>query len=151
MTDVLARLDSEEADADEAVVVQRLRTMLAGDLSQLTARRSAAWSAVEAERARLLKRARLVATTLHRASLPGQLRRDFDVLIVDEANAAQFPTVFLAAARTSESVVIAGDFRQLPPVVHSSTALATQWLGRDAFEIGGVARAAGVRHASPPA
>ncbi|HKJ94654.1 MAG TPA: AAA domain-containing protein, partial [Gammaproteobacteria bacterium] len=119
MTDVLARLDREDADAGETVVVERVRKILAGDLSLLKARRAARWPALEAERERLLQRARLVATTLHRASLPEQLRRDFDVLIVDEANAAQFPTVFLAAAGTRERVVIAGDFRQLPPVVLS--------------------------------
>lgn len=148
MSDVLTRLEADEADPDERSSVEGLRDILVEDLQHLKTRKVAAWQGIKTERERLLKQSRLVATTLHRAHLPGQLQRDFDVVIVDEANAAQFPTVVLSAARARKHVVIAGDFRQLPPVVLSRTARARKWLGRDAFEVAGLVRT--TRELSPP-
>lgn len=48
------------------------------------------------------------------------------------------PLVFYAAGLATASVIIAGDFRQLPPIVISEEKLAGEWLKRDVFEMAGI-------------
>jgi len=129
-------------------VEDELRRRLAEDLDRIRAGAHGRDVEREAIRHRLLRRARIVATTLHRASLPGQLPGDYDAVVVDEASAASIPHVFLAACRARTRVVIAGDPRQLPPVVKSDDPRARKWLGRDVFHLGGLVGPA--REGDPP-
>src|SRR2546425_13289762 len=44
------------------------------------------------------------------------------------------PMCYYAAGLAKHSVVVAGDFRQLAPIVISEDSLALEWLKKDAFE-----------------
>lgn len=81
----------------------------------------------------IVARARVVATTVHRAYLPGQIERTFDVVVIDEAGMVGLPTAYVAAARATQQVVLAGDFRQLPTIVTSRAPDVARWVERDAF------------------
>lgn len=48
------------------------------------------------------------------------------------------PALRVAAARAEDNVVLVGDFKQLPPIHHSTQELADEWLGRDTFRAAGV-------------
>lgn len=89
--------------------------------------------------ARLVREARMVATTIHQTFLSPLLADNgrFDAVIVDEASMVQ-PIALYVAAGLADRIIIAGDFRQLPPVVHSTTVPANAWLRRDAFEAAGI-------------
>src|ERR1022692_3359567 len=63
----------------------------------------------------------------------GPLQRQFDVVIIDEASMLMFPMSFYAAGLAKRTVVVAGDFRQLPPIVLSDELLVNEWLKKDAF------------------
>lgn len=149
--DALSALACGTAEDTHAVEAgPELRHTLTEDLRRLRQGATTRPAGADVDRGRLLSRARIVATTLHRAYLPGQLDWSFDTVIVEEASAASFPVLFAAVAlRARRRVVIGGDFRQLPPVVRSWDSRAEAWLGRDAFQVGGLVEA--VEHgASPP-
>ncbi len=86
----------------------------------------------------IIARARVVATTVHRAYLPGQVERTFDAVVIDEAGMVGLPAAFVAAARASQHVVVAGDFRQLPTIVTSPAPAVARWVERDAFTAAGI-------------
>ncbi len=48
------------------------------------------------------------------------------------------PLVYYVAGLATQSVTVAGDFRQLPPIVMSDEPLAAEWLKRDVFENAGI-------------
>lgn len=140
VADLLGRLErqqgdapdtSKSEDADEA----HLRRILLEDLRVLEQEVEIRQHLVGRVRRSLLEQARVVGTTLHRAFLPGQLDRTFDTVIVDEASSAAVPLVLTAAARAERSMVIGGDFRQLPPVCHADHPAARTWMGRTAFDV----------------
>ena len=87
----------------------------------------------------LIGKATIVATTLTRAYLRESIQaRRFDTVILDEASMAPIPALWIAAGLADASVVVVGDFKQLPPIVLSSHPLAEKWLGRDVFEVAGI-------------
>jgi len=83
---------------------------------------------------KILGRCRILATTAYRTYLGKGPRRQFDVVVVDEASMLMPPLVYYAAGLAGSSVTVAGDFRQLPPIVQSDGPLAEEWLKRDVFE-----------------
>ena len=89
---------------------------------------------IEQVRQSVISRCRIMATTVYKTYLKGQVERQFDVVIIDEASMLMLPMSFYAAGRASRTVVVAGDFRQLPPIVMSDEPLAAEWLKKDAFE-----------------
>lgn len=87
---------------------------------------------------RLLRSASVVATTVHQTYLSRQLMDlSWDVVVVDEASMVNPITLFVAAG-LGERTVIAGDFRQLPPVSLSRTPAARAWLAQDPFAVVGI-------------
>lgn len=112
-------------------------------LKELIARRigprtMATAEAFRRESERLVARSRILATTIHQTYLSPLLTQSFwDVLIVDEASMTS-PAALVAATSLAGRYVIAGDFRQLPPVVHARSVRARTWLRRDAFEAVGI-------------
>jgi hypothetical protein len=87
----------------------------------------------------VIAEASVVATTLTRAYKRESVQaRTFDTVILDEASMAPIPALWVVAARAEQSVVLVGDFKQLPPIKHSTHELAERWLGRDIFEVAGV-------------
>jgi hypothetical protein len=99
-------------------------------------------TAIEDELAELeqqvLARCRILATTVYRTYLGKHAPRQFDVVVIDEASMLMPPLVYYAAGLATQSVTVAGDFRQLPPIVMSDEALAEEWLKRDVFEKAGI-------------
>lgn len=95
--------------------------------------------ALEEAQTRLLGEARVLGTTLARAVVNDAVYNwPFDAVVVDEAGAAPFPSVFALAARGPKRLLLFGDFRQLAPVSMADTPFARQWVHRDAFAIAGV-------------
>lgn len=85
------------------------------------------------EYATLLAEADVVATTVYQTWLGGLPEREYDVVVVDEASMLMLPMTAYAAGLATSSVVVAGDFRQLPAIVSDTSADVLRWLGRDAF------------------
>lgn len=86
----------------------------------------------------VLIRCRILATTVYRTYLGKSTLRQFDVVVIDEASMLMPPLVYYAAGLATQSVTVAGDFRQLPPIVMSDEPLAAEWLKRDVFEKAGI-------------
>ena len=78
--------------------------------------------------------AKIVGATLAKSYLSDTLReRKFDTVILDEASMASIPALWCASYLAESSIVIVGDFLQLPPIVMADTPMAQKWLGRDIF------------------
>jgi hypothetical protein len=83
--------------------------------------------------------AAIVATTLTRTYLRDSIfARRFDTVVLDEASMAPIPALWVAASLADANVVAVGDYKQLPPIVISSSPEAQEWLGRDIFEAAGI-------------
>jgi len=99
-------------------------------------------AAIDAELATLeeevLRRCRILATTVYRTYLGTAPARQFDAVVIDEASMLMPPLVYYAAGLAAASVTIAGDFRQLPPIVASEEQLACEWLRRDVFHMANI-------------
>ena len=97
----------------------------------------------------VLARCKILATTVYRTYLRKNPLRQFDVVVVDEASMLMPPLVYYVAGLATQSVTIAGDFRQLSPIIQSREPLAEEWLKRDVFEIAGIPQAL-IQHQYPP-
>jgi hypothetical protein len=82
----------------------------------------------------VLARCKILATTVYRTYLGKSGLRQFDVVVIDEASMLMPPLIYYAAGLATQSVTVAGDFRQLPPIVTSDEPLAAEWLKCDVFE-----------------
>ncbi|MHA1875490.1 MAG: AAA domain-containing protein [Promethearchaeota archaeon] len=88
---------------------------------------------------RILKEARLIATTLTKTfSSKNFPNTKFDVVIVDEASMAPLPHLYWAISKAFYAVTIVGDFLQLPPICISRKDMAKKWLKRSIFDILGI-------------
>lgn len=96
--------------------------------------------------AAVIREAAVVGTTAHRAAC-GRLERQFDAVVIDEASMVSVPSAWLCLGLARTHALIAGDFRQLPPIVVSETARARRYLGRSLFEHAGTARVAASKSA----
>ena len=95
--------------------------------------------AAEADRgleARIVTEARLVMCTLTNAYLsPLMTDQRFDVLIAEEASMATLPPLFYAACLCRARVIVVGDPRQLPPIVHADDEMVRRAIGRNIFDV----------------
>ena len=104
---------------------------------------------LSAVRDEVLNNCRVLATTVYRTYLRKQVERSFDVVVIDEASMLMPPMAYYAAGLARQAVVVAGDFRQLPPIVTARAPLTEEWLKKDVFEKSGIASA--VARRQPPA
>ncbi|MGV8122536.1 MAG: AAA domain-containing protein [Candidatus Xenobiia bacterium LiM19] len=82
----------------------------------------------------IVRKAEVIATTLSQCYLSSEISElNYDVLIIDEGSMAPLPMIFHAASLCRYKVVIAGDFRQLPPIAKSDSDAALMWLKRDIY------------------
>ncbi|HKG58169.1 MAG TPA: AAA domain-containing protein [Pyrinomonadaceae bacterium] len=109
-------------------------TTIETSIAQIKTKLRAIEDQLAALRQQVLNNCRILATTVYRTYLKGQVTRVFDVVIVDEASMLMLPMTFFAAGLASKAVVVAGDFRQLAPIVASDDPLVSEWLKKDAFE-----------------
>jgi len=112
---------------------------LNGRLAQLAEEIRAIDVQIQALRQELLGKCRVLATTVYQSYLKAEVARSFDVVIVDEASMIAIPIVYYAAGLATEKVIVAGDFRQLPPIVMSDDPVCREWLKRDVFFAAGIA------------
>jgi hypothetical protein len=115
---------------------------LAKQADELTAAIRAIEAELEALLAKILRDAKVIATSLTKATISKQMDdQKFDVLVVDEVSMAPMPSLYFASGRAAEKAIVVGDFRQLPPIVLAETEMPQKWLGRDIFNQAGVERA----------
>lgn len=107
-------------------------------LGQIHERIAAIDRALAALEQEVLGRCRILATTVYRTYLGSGPPRQFDAVVIDEASMLMPPLVYYAAGLGTSSVTVAGDFRQLPPIVMSDEPLAEEWLKCDVFEKAGI-------------
>ena len=73
---------------------------------------------ISQKRTTIMQKAQVIACTAYRPLLDKEIiAMKFDCVVVDEASMLQLPLYFCAAALAQKRIVIAGDFRQLPPIV----------------------------------
>ncbi|GIJ19808.1 DEAD/DEAH box helicase [Micromonospora lutea] len=92
-------------------------------------------------RRKICREATIVAATAHQTVLETLKELTFDVVVLDEASMTTAVLAMLVAGAGRGHTVIAGDFRQLPPVAVADTPAAREWLHKSPFEKAGVARA----------
>lgn len=95
-------------------------------------------SELRAEVERLVRSCTVLVTTVSRSHLV-DLRRRFDVVIIDEAAMTSLPDLYHAATLASRegTVVVAGDPHQLPAVIRSSHPLVRHLVSVDPFRLVG--------------
>lgn len=114
---------------------------LTRQIEDLSRRIAAIDAKIQALAEDILKNCRVMATTVYRTFLQGQVERQFDAVVIDEASMVALPMVFYVAGRANTRVVVAGDFLQLPAIVVSREPAVSEWIKRDIFRAAGVERA----------
>ena len=87
------------------------------------------------------REARVVAATITRTFLRPNEFSQFDAVIIDEASMILLPAAFYASGLAKERVVVAGDFRQLPPIVQTEQQAIHSVLGHGIFTEAGIEHA----------
>lgn len=83
----------------------------------------------------------VIGTTISKASIDKQIyTKDYDLIVIDEASMINIPQIAFCVT-LAEKTLIAGDFKQLPPIAQSREKLALKWLQQDIFHASGVAAA----------
>jgi superfamily I DNA and/or RNA helicase len=73
---------------------------------------------ISQKRTAILQKAQVIACTAYKPLLDKEIiAMKFDCVVVDEASMLQLPLYYCAVALAQKRIVIAGDFRQLPPIV----------------------------------
>jgi superfamily I DNA and/or RNA helicase len=73
---------------------------------------------ISQKRTAIMQKAQVIACTAYKPLLDKEIiAMKFDCVVVDEASMLQLPLYYCAAALAQKRIVIAGDFRQLPPIV----------------------------------
>ncbi|MBI9088304.1 MAG: AAA family ATPase [Desulfobacterium sp.] len=100
-------------------------------------------------REEVLKSCRVVAATATQTFLKPGSFKSFDAVVVDEASMLILPAVGYVLGLAKKRAVVAGDFRQLPPIVVSKKDdTVKEWVGQDIFSKAGIDEAVG--RGTPP-
>jgi hypothetical protein len=82
----------------------------------------------------VLSRARIVGATSAKTALMLAQLGQFDAVLIDEASMMPMVMSYLAAGLARERVVVAGDFRQLPPISKDQSERGRSLYARSVFE-----------------
>mgnify|MGYP006100992207 CR=1 FL=1 len=78
----------------------------------------------------------LVGATIARVITNNILfEREYDVLIVDESSMIGITHLLILASLVKETMIFAGDPRQLPPIVLSRDEVTKKWMGTDIYTL----------------
>ncbi len=132
------RLIAETRRHPPADQIQARLAPLRSRLSQIRERIAAIDRALAELEQQVLARCKILATTVYRTYLGKGGPRQFEAVVIDEASMLMPPLIFYAAGLATQSVTVAGDFRQLPPIVMSDEPFAAEWLKCDVFEKAGI-------------
>ena len=143
------RLSAATRAYPPAPQVQSRLAFLRTRLGQIRERVTAIDRELAALEQKVLARCRILATTVYRTYLGKSASRQFDVVVIDEASMLMPPLTYYAAGLATQSVTVAGDFRQLPPIVMSHERLAAEWLKCDVFEKAGIPERLSRRQTTP--
>jgi hypothetical protein len=128
----IAALEKETAEVDRAAATSKAwlakhpdGAKLKGEIETLKSETAVEEKAIEAiqeeisqKRTAIMQNAQVIACTAYRPLLDKEIiAMKFDCVVVDEASMLQLPLYYCAAALAQKRIVIAGDFRQLPPIV----------------------------------
>ncbi|MGN9768423.1 DEAD/DEAH box helicase [Micromonospora sp. SD12] len=127
-----------DADQEERLTLER-------GLAEATATIRELDEALHQVRRQVCREAEVVAATSHQVVLRTLRELTFDVVILDEASMTTTALAMLVAGAGSGHTIVAGDFRQLPPVVVADTPAAQEWLLKSPFEKAAVDLAVGGR------
>lgn len=89
-------------------------------------------------RAAVMKEAMVLGATCTKTYLSSRDFGQVDIVIVDEASMVLLPMIWFAAGQANERAVVCGDFRQLPPIVPTSSQAIFDVLGADVFAASGL-------------
>jgi hypothetical protein len=157
---ICQRLEGKPALQDGQVI--RLGNIILGELRQRfgdrvwpegIARRKQGGGAdvspevLAAVRLKCIRNCRVLVTTVHQTFL----RRDlnglrFDTVVIDEAGMTSLPLAYHAATLARRSVVVAGDYRQLPAVTRSRSDVVKAFYRRDVFYARGIPAGTKITH-----
>jgi len=83
----------------------------------------------------------VLAATVHQVYMRPKWMEGYDVVVIDEASMIQLPVLYHCCGMAGEKVIIAGDFRQLPPIADTEEEAIWKWTGRDVFAQAGIVEA----------
>ena len=127
---IVAGKDCQAAEAETEKAEERL-----AEIGRNIAEIERQLSDIEAS---VLANAKVIGATATKLFLSPTSFAGFDVVILDEASMLLLPALFHAAGLGKESVVISGDFRQLPPIMQSEQEALRRELGKDVFHVAGI-------------
>jgi ssDNA-binding Zn-finger/Zn-ribbon topoisomerase 1 len=82
----------------------------------------------------LIDKAKIIGTTVHKTFLDSRLlKKQWDVVLVDEVSMLLLPMTYFAAGKAKKRVILVGDFQQLPPIVCSDSDNVLKWIKADPF------------------
>ena len=101
-----------EASIDIKITANR------NDQSELQKRIDKLQEEIAGKRKQIVAEARVVACTAYKPLIDKELiELEFDVVVIDEASMIPLSLFYCSATKAKSRLVIAGDFRQLPPIV----------------------------------
>ncbi|GAA1243292.1 hypothetical protein GCM10009657_18850 [Oryzihumus leptocrescens] len=136
-----ARLDGLLKEYRKVSAAPRGESWLADEVTKASEELDALDARLKHLRHTVVDAARVLTCTVHRLYIGDWIHSNFDAVVIEEASMIPTPLAWVAAGLARRHVLIAGDFRQLPPVVRSDQPQVLEWYGRDAFEVGGVVAA----------
>jgi len=84
----------------------------------------------------------VIGTTLTKVFLSASDLNKFENVIIDEASMGLLPMLYLASSLSNKRIIISGDFAQLSPIFSSKNQDLNDLLGKNIFEITGIAEEA---------
>lgn len=135
----IAKNDTKDLDLKE---LEKKQTTCEKKLADIQIKLDDITRRIDEMKLEALMSAKIVGTTLTKTYISDEIRRrEFDTVILDEASMASIPALWCAASLAKNSIVIVGDFLQLPPILIANKVsgetitTAGKWLGTDIFTL----------------
>jgi superfamily I DNA and/or RNA helicase len=120
-------------------IQEKLSTPDRSDSLELKNKRQELQQHMSKELERVIKDSNVVFTTVSKYFVDSSINLShYDNLIIDEASMLSIPHFIALGMNVRKRIIIAGDFRQLGPVVLSQSEAAKNWLQRDVFQFSGL-------------